>query len=117
MMRYVLLCSVMCLSLWACSPGIPRDVIPIDKMKFIMYDVLSAQEMAQSVVNAKDTTAVKNKTFELYEQVFAIHKITREDFDRSFKFYEAHPDKIKILFDSVTAFGTRKKTATYMQMR
>ena len=115
--RYWLLCGVMCLLLWSCTGDMPKNVMPIDTMKFVMYDVLSAQEMAQLIVDAKDTTATKNKTFELYQQVFAIHKITREDFDRSFKFYEAHPDKIKILFDSVTAYGNRKKNEIYMKRR
>lgn len=110
----------MCIALgllWSCSRDIPKDVIPIDKMKFIMYDVLYAQEAAQLSVDAKDTAATKSKTFELYDQVFAIHKITRQDFDRSFKFYEAHPDKIKILFDSVANYGNRKKSEMYMKMR
>lgn len=82
-----------------------------------MYDVLAAQELAQSTTDLKDTTATKNKTFELYQQVFAIHKITREQFDKSFKFYESHPDKIKILFDSVSEYGSRKKQEQYMKMR
>jgi len=116
-MRYLLLCSMVCLSLVSCSPEIPKDVIPIDRMKFVMYDVLSAQEAAQLMADPKDTTATKNKTFELYDQVFAIHKISRQEFDRSFKFYESHPDKIKILFDSVTAFGNRKKNEIYMKIR
>lgn len=110
----------MCIALGllcSCTPDIPKDIIPIDKMKFVLYDVMSAQEMAQAITDVKDTTATKNKTFELYEQVFATHKITRQDFDRSFKFYEAHPDKIKVLFDSVADYGNRKKSEVYMKRR
>lgn len=116
MMRYIVYAVLTCL-LFSCSSneGVPRDVIPITKMKFVMYDVFSAQELAQ-VNFPKDTTAAKQRTFQLFQQVFDIYKISREDFYKSFHYYEANPDKLKILTDSLNAYGNRKRQEMYKKM-
>jgi hypothetical protein len=96
--------------------GMPSGIMPIDTMKYVMYDIIRAQELAL-MTNSKDTTAANQKTFDLYRQVFAIHKISKEDFLKSFHYYEANPDKIKTLYDSVSAFADRKRRDVYMKLR
>ena len=116
MMRYVICMALACL-IFSCSSneGVPRDIIPIPQMKFIMFDVFNAQEFAQQVF-PKDTTAAKQRTFELYQELFNIYKISREDFYKSFHYYESNPDKMKILTDSLNAYGNRKRQEMYKKM-
>jgi hypothetical protein len=45
----------------------------------------------------------------LYEHVFTIHHISKEDFYKSYRYYQQHPDKNKVLFDSLYAVVNRKK--------
>lgn len=117
-MRGCTICILMLCLLVSCSSEdeIPTDVIPVAQMKFIMYDVLRAQEVA-NLTNAKDSAKAKFRAAELYQQVFTIHKVSKDDFFKSFKFYESHPDKNKILFDSVSAYANRKRQDLYMKMR
>lgn len=111
-------CLIMFFLVVSCSDEdeLPKGIIPVNRMKAIMFDVISAQEMAQ-LANAKDTNAVKQKTFELYQQVFDIYKISKDDFFKSFNYYEGHPNQLKILSDSLSAYGTRKRQEQYMRMR
>lgn len=113
-----LACLAIFFTLTSCGDEgeIPKGIFPVDRMKVIMFDVISAQEMAQVVAN-KDTTAARQKTFELYQQVFDIYKINREDFFKSFTYYEGHPDQLKVLTDSLYAYGTRKRQELYMKMK
>lgn len=116
MMRYII-CIVLACMLFSCSSNedVPGDVLPITKMKFVMYDVYSAQELA--IMNyPKDTTAARQRTLELFQQVFEVHKISRDDFYKSFHYYEANPDKMKILTDSLNAYGNRKRQEMYKKM-
>jgi hypothetical protein len=117
MMRFVSVFAVMCV-LFACSSGngLPDDVIPPEKMKFIVMDVLRAQEYV-IMKYAKDTNVQKANMPVMLQQVFDIYKIKKDDFYRSFQYYEAHPDKNKILFDSLTAYAQRKRQEMYMKMR
>jgi uncharacterized protein DUF4296 len=45
----------------------------------------------------------KDKSIELYEQVFRIHNITKNEFQKSLDFYQARPDLLKIIFDSISS--------------
>jgi hypothetical protein len=95
--------------LLACSSSIPRDVLPPDKMKQIVFDLVRADQFVDNYV-IKDTSAkIKDRRITLYEQVFAIHKTNRKEFYKSYQYYQQHPDKNKILFDSLSAFGIRKQ--------
>ncbi len=97
----------------SCRSGDPKYVIGIDSMKVYMWDMMRADEYYLEII-AKDTTTAKRKeNIRLYEQVFAIHKITKGKFDSSFRYYEAHPIAFKTLIDSLDAYALREKSNTY----
>ncbi len=112
------MCLILFSFLLSCSSGddIPKDIIPLRQMKFIVYDVLQAEELAP-LMYPKDTVAAKLKTTGLFQQVFAIYKISREDFYKSFHYYEAHPDMNQILFDSLSQYANRKRQEHYQKMK
>ncbi|HEX3081422.1 MAG TPA: DUF4296 domain-containing protein, partial [Puia sp.] len=75
--------------LTACSnrSSVPADIIPLDSMTFIMKDVIIANEYAMTYI-PKDSTK-KDKILanqELLDGVFKIHHITRESFEKSYRF-------------------------------
>lgn len=83
------------------------SVIPIKEMKFIMWDMLSADSW-YTELSAKDTMArIRKENLNLYQKVFDIHKTDKEQFYASYRYYSSHPDEMKILMDSVNAYGTR----------
>ncbi len=95
----------------ACSSGtgIPSNVLPPSKMQLVIFDLLRADELVNNFM-LKDTSLNRNtETKKMYQQVFLIHNITKEQFYKSYNFYQGHPDKNKILIDSLTAFGNRKR--------
>jgi hypothetical protein len=110
--------ALLACALAACSSnnGLPEGIIPQAEMKFILFDVLQAQEYAQ-IKYGKDTTAVNTNMPVMLQQVFSIYKISKDDFYKSFGYYEAHPDQNKILFDSLTDYANRKRQNSYMRMR
>jgi hypothetical protein len=46
----------------------------------------------------------------MYEQVFALHEISRKDYYRSFRFYQTRPDLQKEVFDSLISVLKKKET-------
>ena len=44
-----------------------------------------------------------------YEEVYALHHITKKQFDYTYKYYESHPIEFKILLDSIDAFAVREQ--------
>lgn len=101
----------------ACSgDDVPANLIPIDKMKTITWDMMRAGELAQDLY-AKDTITINQKTIMLYQQVFAVHGISKEDFYQSAKYYQAHPDLNEILVDSISAYSSRRRLELYKKLQ
>ena len=86
-----------------------NEIIEIDSMKSIMWDMIRADEYYLRII-VKDTLAVKRKeNIRLYEEVFSIHHTSKKQFDDSYKYYAAHPDQYKQLVDSLDAFSYIEK--------
>jgi hypothetical protein len=95
--------------LFSCSSSVPRGIIGPDEMKQIVFDLIRADQFIDNYVT-KDTTAnVKERRITLYQQVFAIYEVSKEEFYKSYAYYQQHPDKNKVLFDSLNAYGNRRK--------
>lgn len=75
-----------------------------------MWDMLKADEWYVRAAIKDSTLKKKKENIRLYEQVFSLHGITKEQFYNSFKYYEAHPVAFKVLIDSTDAFANREKS-------
>jgi len=105
-----LLIVLFAISLFAChSKQANKNLIPINSMKLILWDILKADAWyAQTTI--RDTMHLRlNENFQLYEQVFKIHHISKAQFYFNYRFYESHPEQYRILIDSVLAVGSRDK--------
>lgn len=101
----------------ACSDKsrVPSDVLDREEMETVMWDMILADRYAitylpMDSVKRKD---IKTETLKLYDQVFQVHKITREEFIKSYKFYLSRPDISKVMFDSIASRANRKREEQY----
>ena len=86
-----------------------KKTIPLNKMKVIVWDMTCADELYFEKVQ-KDSSLIKKKeNIRLYEQVFLVHKISKDEFYSNYKFYQEHADQYKILIDSVQSYATRQR--------
>jgi len=98
---------------------VPSDVLSQEDMGKVMWDMIQAdrfslQYLTRDSTIIKDTSrSIKTETFKLYEQVFQLHKITREEFIHSYKFYLSRPDLNKVIFDTLSARGERRRAEIY----
>jgi hypothetical protein len=90
---------------------IPKGVLPINKMKVIVWDLVQAGNYATSLTE-KDTSAKRLNTVYLSETL-KLHKISKTDFFKSFNFYQSHPVLNKELFDSVSSYAQRQRNEIY----
>jgi hypothetical protein len=115
-MRWISLVILICLFVACKSPNkIPDNIIGIDKMKLIVWDMIRAGAFSENKFGKYPDT-LKIKTIEMLQQVFAIHGISKDEFYKSYRYYEEHPDKNKILMDSVFAYATRQRQESYKRI-
>lgn len=115
-MRILVLSMMFCSVLLACSSSEkkPADLLPKDKMEKVLWDMVLADRFSNQFL-LKDSLKVdvKTETFRLYEEVFAIHKINRDQFISSYKYYLNHPQVLKLMFDSISVRANRERKALF----
>jgi hypothetical protein len=99
----------------ACRGNSNEQLLDINEMKVIVWDMLKADEL-YTVQQAKDSTLrIQKKNLVYYEKIFAYHKISRSSFYKSFEYYEAHPPQMKELLDSLDQYATRERNRSFMR--
>ena len=100
------------------STKVSSDILPKDKMEDLLWDMMLADRYsAQFLLKDSTTKDVKLETMKLYEQVFQMHHITRQQFVKNYKYYLSRPDISKVLFDSLSARGTRNRDQIYKKLQ
>ncbi len=95
----------------------PAGVLNKEKMTVVMWDLLEANSYTQQYLR-RDT--LKNSSIEnmkMQQQIFNLHKVTKEDFYRSYDYYSTQPDQMKTLLDSIVSLGERNKIKMIEQHR
>jgi hypothetical protein len=78
-------------------------------MQVVIFDLLRADELINNSI-VRDTSVSRDSiATQLYEQIFSIHKVDKKKFYDSYRYYQAHPDLNKVLFDSLNSWGSRKR--------
>ncbi len=98
---------ILYVSVWLAScrsaDHIPDNVLPQKKMQAILWDMMRADQFLADYVLSRDSTKNrKTESIKLYKQVFAIHHVSKEEFQRSFSFYKSHPALLKVIMDSLS---------------
>ena len=98
-----------CVFIVSCRPTVPKNILPPAKMKLVLWDVMQVDELAE--YNPDSSLRNLSKHVDYYQKVFAIHKISKEDFKRSLVYYENHPASFKTILDSLQSYGERLQHA------
>ena len=109
-MRHFILVSFLSFCI-ACSnkESLPKDIIQPQAMQKIVWDMLQADEVALQN-KLKDTTlTLKAESFKLYDQVFAIHKTSRDQFYQSYKHYQRNPNLYKALMEGIKSIAEKER--------
>ena len=71
--------------------AIPSGIIPKNEMEKVLWDMIQADQFSKQFI-ARDSVKRKNldsETMKLYNEVFQIHHITKDEFQKSYQFYIA----------------------------
>ena len=110
---------LMLLLLVSCTnrKSIPGGIIGPDSMRVIFRDAIEVDQYAGAFLlkdSAKRNTKLETRGW--YENMFSLHHISRDDFERSLAFYQSRPDLMKDLLDSMSAHASADKMAYYHHM-
>ena len=99
-MRIPLLLLLISVFVFGCKND--ERVLPPKKMQAILWDMMRADQFLADYVLNKDTLLKKTtESLKYYQQIFSIHKVSKDDFQYSFSFYQSHPVLLKEIMDSI----------------
>ncbi|HXB07908.1 MAG TPA: DUF4296 domain-containing protein [Puia sp.] len=93
--------------------GVPSGVLAREDMQMVLWDMIQADQYATFFAKDSAHLNLKLENMRLYEQVFQLHHVSREEFARSYKYYMAHPELTQTLLDSLIAMGNRIRDESY----
>jgi hypothetical protein len=110
------LLAVMLLAAGGCSDknSVPSGILPHEKMEALMWDVIQAEQYSSAYL-LKDSARIdlKLENLRLYDEVFRLHQVSRDEFRKSYQYYMGRADRAQTLFDSLLARGNRLRTESY----
>lgn len=81
---------------------IPRDILPEASMQKLLWDLTRADLFNADFRFRKDSTLDrKAESIKTYQEIFLLHNTNKEQFEKSFTFYKAHPKLLKVVVDSL----------------
>jgi hypothetical protein len=99
--------------LLSCNNKLPKGILEEKKMEKVLWDILKVDTYSKTYI-AKDST--KNAAIEnakMQQQIFDLHKITKDQFYKSYNYYLANGDLIKPLLDSIANKANIEKYSNY----
>ncbi len=113
-MRCLIIATLIFFAACTHNDRIPDGIIGKEKMEGILWDMIQADRFSSQFL-LKDSARidVKKETLVLYDQVFQVNKVTKEEFIKSYKYYLSRPDITKVILDTLASRANRRKEAVY----
>jgi hypothetical protein len=88
---------------------LPAGVLKPAAMQKVFWDVLRADALAFDFIKKDSTRKPETELAKIQQQIFAVHKISKEVFYKSYDYYKTHPDIMLPTLDSMITKYTRDK--------
>lgn len=111
-MRKVIAAIILPVLLFSCGGNNKKtdgSILQKEKMQAVLWDVLRADAFAFQFITKDTLKKPEAETVKLQQQIFAVHKTTREVFYKSLNYYKQHPDIFQPMLDSMISKYTRDK--------
>ena len=114
-MKIIVYLSLIVLLLTRCSQAnsIPGDIIPLDKMETILWQLMQTDEFTTYVIVKDSIKNLDKERIKLYNQVFELNKTNKDAFKKSYQYYMNHPEMGKVMFDSIAVRANRLREEAY----
>jgi len=101
---------ILCLFILSCQDKEqPKNMVPFDKMKVVLYQLMKADEYYTRSVSADTAMQFEKRNIQFYKQIFELNKVDRNDFYATLTYLQKRPIEFKELMDSAYELSKREK--------
>lgn len=101
-MNRVLLFILLIALFISCSRSkVPSGILKPEKMQEVFWDFIRADVYANEIIRRDPSKNVELENARLQMQVFQLHKVTKEEFYKSYEYYLNHQKLMKSMVDTM----------------
>jgi Domain of unknown function (DUF4296) len=89
--------------------ALPEGILKPVKMRAVLWDVLRADVFTYDFITKDTAKKPEVENVKLQQQIFSIHKTTRDVFYKSYEFYKSRPALMQPILDSIINKATNEK--------
>ena len=105
----IILILVSLIFLCSCKTNRSDEILSKKKMQAVLWDIMQADVYANQMIKHDTTKNSAVENAKLQQQIFTIHKISRSTFDKSYAYYQAHPNDMQTILDSLSVDRSRSE--------
>jgi hypothetical protein len=121
MYRIIAVCLLLLITACGEADRVPKDVLSKKEMRDVLLDLNLADAysgITEDPVNLLVHDSIRQKRVKVYfRQVLDMHKLTPEQFNRSYSYYEAHPNSFKEIYDMMFTVVSNDKNMLDINVR
>ncbi len=93
----------------SCSKSkLPKGIFGPEKMQAVYWDYIRADVYANEIIRNDTNRNTIKENIKLQQKIFALHKITKEEFYKSYDYYLNHPSLMQEMLDTMTLRQQKK---------
>jgi len=92
----------------SCGNEESEKVLPPEKMEAVLFDFIMAEAHTNTKYNVDSVISAQKDNVRLQKKVFAIHGISKAQFEQSFDYYTEHSGAMLKILDSIIAKENRR---------
>ncbi len=106
-MKRFFIITIICITFYACKPGVPSSVIQPDKMEKVLFDIHTVDGYL-GTLPTMDTAKIVASSY--YKGVYKKFDIDSATYTESLKYYYNHPDVLNKIYENLMKqFENEKK--------
>ena len=109
MLQRLILLSTLFLLSCRNKSSVPSGILKPAEMQIVLGDILRADAFTNDFIKKDTSKKPEVEDVKLQQQIFAIHKTSKEEFYKSFEYYKVHPQLMQPMLDSLISKMTREK--------
>jgi Domain of unknown function (DUF4296) len=87
----------------------PPGILEPNKMQAVLWDVIKAEAFTNDFIKKDSAKNAAAENLKLQQQIFAIHRTTKDVFYKSYDYYKTNTPVFKVMLDSMIAQAGRNK--------
>jgi uncharacterized protein DUF4296 len=114
-MKQFISAALIVLLIFGCSDkGKSRSgILDREKMTLVLWDIMKANSYTELFIKKDSLKNVMMENMKLQQQIFSLHKVSKEDFYKSYSYYASQPDQMRSILDSIGAKSERDRLKPY----